>query len=336
MKKTWDLGRHLQIRWDWYLFGLTALCLLCWGSWYLSPLSAEPRFRLEWKEGQPAQEITLSELRDYISVTSRRCEGLKREVKSLRGIRPGSLAEKQFETLVATSSWNANTETFIQYTFNQRVNPDDRQEPRFVPFTERQQRIIQFGDVLDAAYSLRSNEGLLTALVAASAAPTNIDGYYTNYRDMELLVNRTAQGYQVRMGGAYGLSLKSYGYDFTASSRIGETLTAQARLMPEHLAEEAETVVIRFDRGIAEISGQSPFARGTMVKVANLRSPGYPLDPMVALGAGPCSPDEWEARANFLRSDVVWTSEARPALFWHAYYIYQVSDEALGGPRRER
>jgi len=336
MKKTWDLGRHLQIRWDWYLFGLTALCLLCWGSWYLSPLSAEPRFRLEWKEGQPAQEITLSELRDYISVTSRRCEGLKREVKSLRGIRPGSLAEKQFETLVATSSWNANTETFIQYTFNQRVNPDDRQEPRFVPFTERQQRIIQFGDVLDAAYSLRSNEGLLTALVAASAAPTNIDGYYTNYRDMELLVNRTAQGYQVRMGGAYGLSLKSYGYDFTASSRIGETLTAQARLMPEHLAEEAETVVIRFDRGIAEISGQSPFARGTMVKVANLRSPGYPLDPMVALGAGPCSPDEWEARANFLRSDVVWTSEARPALFWHAYYIYQVSDEALGGPRRKR
>jgi hypothetical protein len=335
MKKTWDLGRHLQIRWDWYLFGLTALCLLCWGSWYLSPLSSEPRFRLEWKEGQPAQEITLGELRDYISVTSRRCEELKREVKSLRGIRPGSLAEKQFETLVATSSWNANTETFIQYTFNQRVNPDDRQEPRFVPFTERQQRIIQFGDVLDAAYSLRSNEGLLTALVAASAAPTNIDGYYTNYRDMELLVNGTAQGYQVRMGGAYGLSLKSYGYDFTAS-RIGETLTAQARLMPEHLAEEAETVVIRFDRGIAEISGQSPFARGTMVKVANLRSPGYPLDPMVALGAGPCSPDEWEARANFLRSDVVWTSEARPALFWHAYYIYQVSDEALGGPRRKR
>jgi hypothetical protein len=335
MKKTWDFGRHLQMRWDWYLFGLTALCLLYWGSWYLSPLSAEPRFRLEWKHGQPAQEITLSELRDYISVTSRRCEELKREVKSLRGIRPGSLAEKQFETLVATSSWNANTETFIQYTFNQRVNPDDRQEPRFVPFTERQQRIIQFGDVLDAAYSLRSNEGLLTALVAASAAPTNIDGYYTNYRDMELLVNRTAQGYQVRMGGAYGLSLKSYGYDFTAS-RIGETLTAQARLMPEHLAEEAETVVIRFDRGIAEISGQSPFARGTMVKVANLRSPGYPLDPMVALGAGPCSPDEWEARANFLRSDVVWTSEARPALFWHAYYIYQVSDEALGGPRRER
>lgn len=335
MKKTWDLARHLQMRWDWYLFGLTALCLLCWGSWYLSPPSAEPRFRLEWKEGQPAQEITLRELRDYISVTSRRCEELKREVKSLRGIRPGSLAEKQFETLVATSSWNANTETFIQYTFNQRVHPDDRQEPRFVPFTERQQRIIEFGDVLDAAYSLRSNEGLLTALVAASAAPTNIDGYYTNYRDMELLVNRTAQGYQVRMGGAYGLSLKSYGYDFTAS-RIGDTLTARARLMPEHLAEEVETVVIRFDRGIAEISGQSSFARGTMVKIADLRSPGYPLDRMVALGAGPCSPDEWEARANFLRSEVVWTSEARPALFWHAYYIYQVSDEALGGPRRKR
>ena len=335
MNKTWDLGRHLRTRWDWYLFGLTALCLLCWGSWYLSPQSAEPHFRLEWKHGHSAQEIALSELRDYISVTSQRCEGLKREVKALRGIRPGSPAEKQFETLVATSSWNANTETFIQYTFNQRVNPVDRQEPLFAPFTERQQRIIQFGDVLDAAYSLRSNEGLLTALVAASGRPTKIEGYYTNYQDMELLVSRTAEGYQVSMGGAYGLSLKAYGYDFTAS-RIGDTLTGQARVMPDHLGEEAEAVVIRFDRGIAEISGQSLFARGTMVKLADLRSSGYPLDRMIALGAGPCSPDGWEARENFLRSDVVWTSEARPALFWHASYIYQVSDEALGGPRRDR
>jgi hypothetical protein len=57
---------------------------------------------------------------------------------------------------------------------------------------------------------------------------------------------------------------------------------------------------------------------------------------MIALGAGPSSLDEWEAREKFLRTEVVWTSEARPALFWHAYFIYQVSEEALGGPRQER
>lgn len=333
MKKPWALS--LPANWDWYLFGLTALCLACWGSWYLSPRSDEPRFRLAWKYGQAPQEISLSELRDFISITSQRCEGLKREVKGLRGIRPDSGAEKQLEELVATSSWNANTETFIQYTFNQRVNPVDRLEPLFAPFTERQQRIIEFGDVLDTAYSLRSNEGLLTAMVAASARPTKIEGYYTNYRDMELLVSRTAEGYLVRMGGAYGLSLKAYGYDFTAS-RHGDVLTGKARIMPEHIAEGEESIVIRFDRGIAEISGQGQFARGTLVKLADLRLSGQPLNDMIALGAGPTSPDAWEAREKFLRTEVVWTSEARPALFWHAYFIYQVSEEALGGPRQER
>lgn len=336
MKKLWEITRTLLRRhWDWCLFGITLTSMTCWATWYLLPQSIEPRFRLALKYAQPEQEITLSELTAYITATSQRCAVLKREVKRLRGIRTASPEEKQLEDILSTATWSANTESHIQYTYNLLPESFDHEPRIFRPFTERQQRIIRFGEVIDAALSWRSKEGILTALVAESAQPTKVEGFYTDYRDMQLVVSRAAGGYQVRYGGAYGHSPKAYEYDFTAS-RVGDTLTGQARVMPEHLGIKEETIAIRFDRGFAEISGQDPLASGTLVKLADLRKSDQPLDNMIALGAGGSSRESWEARENFLRTEVVWNSQARPELLWHAYYIYQVSDEALGGPRRER
>jgi len=337
MKKLWEISSTLLRRYrDWCAFGITFVGMACWGAWYLSPQSDEPRLRLEWEYDQPTQEFTLSELRDFIGSTSQRCEALKREAKGLRGITPGSPEEKQIKDLLATSTWSANTESYILYTYNPLPGSPNHEEQRFLPFSERQQRIIQFGEVIDTALSLRSNEGLLTALVASSTRPTKIEGYYTNYREMELVVARTTEGYQVRLGGCYGNSHRAYGYDFVAR-REGDTLIGKAGLMQggEEPAEKV-TLVIEFNRGIAEVKGEDTLGRGTLVKLADLRANGKPLGADFALGAGACSPDEWEGRSNFLRSDVTWASKARPAFCWDAYYIYCVGEEALGGRRRER
>ena len=337
MKKLWEIGGAFLRRYrDWCLFGVTFVGMTCWGAWYLSPQVDESRLRLEWKYDQPAQEFTLSELRDYIGATRQRCETLKIQAKVLRGITPDSPEEKQLDDILSTCTWSANTESHIQYTYNLLPDSFDHEPRIFRPFTERQQRIILFGEIIDTALSLRSNEGILTALVAESARPTKIEGYYTNYREMELVVGRTAEGYQVRLGGSYGNSNRAYGYEFMAR-REGDTLIGKAGVLQggEEPAEQV-TLVIEFKRGIAQVKGGEPLGQGTMVKLANLRATGKPIDTNFTLGAGACSLDEWEARKSFLRSEVTWISEARPAFFWDAHYVYHVGEEALGGPRRER
>ena len=336
MKKLWARWFSFGVaRWDWCLFGLTAIGLGLWASWYLSPELTGPRLRLVWQYDQPPQEFTIQELRSASAMAKLKCTQLESEVVSRRGIRPGSPAAKQLQELLSTARWHAEIEVVIKHTFNQRRNPADEYDPFFVPFTDRQKQIIQWSQLIDEAYSWRSHEQLLTALAVASERPTQLEGFYSNHRDMEVLVSRTAEGYQVRIGGCYGLSPHAYGYDFTAT-RNGDVLTGQARLMPEHLSEKPETVVLRFDRGVIEVSDKLMFSQRTLVKLADLRLAGQRLDDMVALGAGPCSSDEWSAREKFLRSEVVWTSSARPGFFWDAYYLYGVCDEALGGPRQER
>jgi hypothetical protein len=96
------------------------------------------------------------------------------------------------------------------------------------------------------------------------------------------------------------------------------------------------TLAIEFNRGIAELKGEDAFGRGTLVKLADLRTNGKPLGTDFALGAGGSSPDEWEGRRAFLRNEVTWLSEARPAFFWDAHYAYRVAEEALNGPLRGR
>lgn len=337
MKKLWEIsGAFLRRHRDWCAFGITFVGMICWGAWYLSLETDDPSFRFEWSYDQPAQHVTLSELHDYISKTSRRCEALKREAKALRGISPASPEEKQLEDILSTATWSANTESHIQYTYNLLPESFDHEPRIFRPFTERQQRIIQFGEVIDAALSYRSNEGILTALVAESAHPTKIEGFYTNYREMELVVGRTAEGYQVRLGGSYGNSHRAYGYEFVAR-REGDTLIGKAGILQggEEPAEQV-TLVIEFKRGIAEVKGGEPLGQGTLVKLADLRATGKPIDTNFNLGAGACSLDEWEARKSFLRSEVTWISEARPALYWDAHFIYSIGEEALGGPRAGR
>jgi hypothetical protein len=306
--------------------------------WYLAPKSDELRLRLAWEHYGSPQEFTLGELHEYITETTRRCQALKREAKELRGITSGSQEEKQLEDMLATATWSANTESHIQYTYNlwgggHRL---EHGEQAFFNFTPRQRRIIQFGEMIDVAHSLRSKEGLLTALVASSARPTKIEGFYTNYREMELVVARTSEGYHVRIGGCYGNSRRSYGYDFVAR-RVGDTLMGKASLM-RGLEEPSETVslVIEFNRGIAELKGEDAFGRGALVKLADLRADGNPLGTDFTLGAGGSSPDAWETRRSFLSNEVTWLSEARPAFFWDAHYVYHVAEEALGGPLRGR
>jgi hypothetical protein len=339
MKKLWEIsGAFLRRHRDWCLFVITVLGMICWGMWYLAPKSDELRLRLAWEFDGPPQEFTLGELHEYITETTRRCEALKREAKELRGITSGSQEEKQMEDLLATSTWSANTESHIQYTYNlwgggHRL---EHGEQAFFNFTPRQRRIIQFGELIDTAHSLRSKEGLLTALVASGDEPTKIEGFYTNYRELELVVARTAEGYQVRLGGCYGNSRRAYGYDFVAR-REGDTLIGKAGILQggEEPAEQV-TLVIEFKRGIAQVKGGEPLGQGTLVKLADLRANGRPLGTDFTLGAGACSPDEWEGRRAFLRNEVTWLSEARPAFFWDAHYVYRVAEEALGGPRRGR
>jgi len=335
MSKLWDKSRTFLRRYqDWCLFVITVLGMTCWGMWYLAPKSDELRLRLAWVVDGPSQEFTLAELNDYIAETARRCEALKREAKELRGISAGTPEEKQLEDTLATATWYSNTESHIQYTYNLLPDSFDHEPRIFRPFTGHQRHIIQFAEMIDVAHSVRSKEGLLTALVASSARATEIEGYYTNYREMELVVARTAEGYHVRIGGCYGNSRRPYGYDFVAR-RVGDTLMGKASLM-QGLEEPAEkvTLVIEFDRGIAELKGEDAFGRGTLVKLADLRANGKPLDTDFALGAGGCSPDQWEGRRSFLRNEVTWLSEARPAFFWDAHYVYRVADEALSGPLR--
>jgi hypothetical protein len=119
--------------------------------------------------------------------------------------------------------------------------------------------------------------------------------------------------------------------------REGDTLIGKAGILQggEEPAEQV-TLVIEFKRGIAEVKGGEPLGQGTLVKLADLRATGKPIDTNFNLGAGACSLDEWEARKSFLRSEVTWISEARPALYWDAHFIYSTSDEALGGPRAGR
>jgi hypothetical protein len=117
--------------------------------------------------------------------------------------------------------------------------------------------------------------------------------------------------------------------------REGDTLIGKAGLMQggEEPAEKV-TLVIEFNRGIAEVKGEDALGRGTLVKLADLRTNGKPLGTDFALGAGACSPDEWEGRRSFLRNEVRWLSDARPAFFWDAHYAYRVAEEALNGPLR--
>jgi len=337
MIKLWDKSRaFLGRRWDWCLFVITFVGMACWGAWYLSPIDDRLCFRLSWgPDGQP-QEFSYGEFDDYAAKTAQRCEALKREAKELRGINAGTPEEKQLEDMLATATWSANTESHIQYTYNLLPDSFDHEPRVFRPFTGHQRQIIQFGEMIDVAHSGHSKEGLLTALVASSTRPTKIEGYYTNYREMELVVARTADGYQVRLGGCYGNSRRAYGYDFVAR-REGDTLIGKAGLMQggEEPAEKV-TLVIEFNRGIAEVKGEDALGRGTLVKLADLRANGKPLGTDFALGAGACSPDEWEGRRSFLRNEVTWLSEARPAFFWDAHYVYQVAEEALGGPLRGR
>ena len=337
MSKLWDKSRTFLRRYqDWCLFVITVLGMTCWGMWYLAPKSDELRLRLAWVVDGPSQEFTLAELNDYIAETARRCEALKREAKELRGISAGTPEEKQLEDMLATATWYSNTESHIQYTYNLLPDSFDHEPRIFRPFTGHQRHIIQFAEMIDVAHSVRSKEGMLTALVASSGRATEIEGYYTNYREMELVVARTAEGYHVRIGGCYGNSRRPYGYDFVAR-RVGDTLMGKASLM-QGLEEPAEkvTLVIEFDRGIAELKGEDAFGRGTLVKLADLRANGKPLDTDFALGAGGCSPDQWEGRRSFLRNEVTWLSEARPAFFWNAHYVYRVAEEALNGPLRGR
>lgn len=335
MKKLWEIsGAFLRRHRDWCAFGAVFVGMACWGAWYLSPETDDPSFRFEWNYEQPDQHVTLSELREYIIKTTQRCEALKQEVKALRGIRPGSPEEKQLEDILSTSTLFTNTEFYIRYTFN--FLPGSPEGQSFRPLTDRQQRIIQFGEVIDAALSLRAKAGALTALFAESAHPAKIEGFYTNYREMELVVARTAEGYQVRLGGSYGNSRRAYGYDFVAR-REGDTLIGKAGVLQggEQPAEQV-TLVIEFKRGIAQVKGGDPLGQGTLVKLADLRAIGKPVDTDFNLGAGACSPDEWEGRRSFLRNEVTWTSEARPAFFWDAHYAYHLAEEALSGPLRGR
>jgi hypothetical protein len=335
MIKLWDNSRtFLSRRWDWCVFVITFVGMACWGAWYLSPKEDRLCFRLSWGPEGPQQEFTYGELEDYAAKTARRCETLKREAKELRGINAGTPEERQLEDILATATWSANMETHIQYTYNLLPDSFDHEPRVFRPFTGHQRHIIQFAQVIDMAHSVRSKEGLLTALVASSARPTKIEGYYTNYREMELVIARTAEGYQVRLGGCYGNSRRAYGFDFVAR-REGDTLIGKAGLMQggEESAEKV-TLVIVFDRGIAEVKGEDAFGRGTLIKLADLRTDGRPLRTDFALGAGGSSPDEWEGRRSFLRNEVTWLSESRPAFFWDVRYVYRVAEEALNGPLR--
>jgi hypothetical protein len=238
--------------------------------------------------------------------------------------------------MLATATWSADTESHIQYTYNLLPDTFDHEPRIFRPFTGRQRHIIHFAESIDLAHSVRSKEGLLTALVASSIRPTKIEGYYTNYREMELVVARTAEGYQVRLGACYGNSRRAYGYDFVAR-REGDTLIGKAGVLQggEEPAEQV-TLVIDFKSGIAQVKSGDPLGQGTLVKLADLRANGKPLGTDFALGAGGCSPDAWEGRRSFLRNEVTWTSEARPAFFWDAHYAYRVAEEALSGPLRGR
>ena len=339
MKKLWEIsGAFLRRHRDWCAFVITFVGMACWGAWYLSPKDDRLCFRLSWEPDGPHQEFTVRELHDYIAETARRCEALRRQVKELRGITAGSPEDKQLEDMLATATWSADTESHIQYNYYlwDGGHQPEHGEQAFFNFSPRQRRIIQFGELIDTAHSLRSKEGLLTALVASSDEPTKIEGYYTNYREKELVVARTAEGYQVRLGGCYGNSLRAYGYDFVAR-REGDTLIGKAGLMHggEEPAEQV-TLVIEFKSGIAEVKGGDPLGQGTLVKLADLRANGKPLGTDFALGAGGSSPDAWEGRRSFLRNEVTWTSEARPAFFWDAHYAYRVAEEALGGPLRGR
>jgi hypothetical protein len=337
MKKLWEISSaFLRRRWDWCLFVITFVGMACWGAWYLAPKDDRLCFRLSWEPDGSYQEFTYRELHEYTDKTARRCEALKREAKELRGITAGTPEERQLEDMLAAATWYANTESHIQYTYNLLPDSFDHAPRIFRPFTGHQRHIIQFAQVIDVAHSVHSKEGLLTALVASSTPPTKIEGYYTNYREMELVVARTAEGYQVRLGGCYGNSHRAYGYDFVAR-REGDTLIGKAGLMQggEEPAEKV-TLVIEFNRGIAEVKGEDALGRGTLVKLADLRANVKPLGTDFALGAGACSPDAWEGRRAFLRNEVRWLSEARPAFFWDAHYVYRVAEEALNGPLRGR
>jgi len=337
MNKQWARWISFGVaRWDWCLFGLTALGLGLWASWCLSPQPTGPRLRLVWQYDQPPQEFTIPELRAATGAMRITCHELESEVARLRGIRPGSPAAKQLQALLGEAIRPFEMEKYIRYEFNQRRNPAAPYDPFFAPFTERQKRIIQFSEDLEVAYNLKRQERQLTALVAVSRRPTPLEGLYCDFRDMEVLVARTAAGYQVRIGGSYGSYPHAYEYEFTAT-RNGDVLTGEARLQPEHLSEKPVTIVIRFDRGIIEVSDRTMFSRRTLVKLADLRHPSQPLNGMVPLGPGPCSNDQWTAREEFLQADVAWTSSVRPGFsLMLAPSFYEVCDEALGGPRQER
>ena len=337
MKKLWERsGAFLRRHLDWCAFGLTFVGMACWGAWYLSPKADRLCFRLSWEPDGPHQEFTVIELDDYTAETARRCEALRRQAMELRGITAGSPEDKQLGDMLAIAAWHADTESHIQYTYNLLTYSFDHEPRIFRPLTGRQRQIIQFAQVIDVAHSLRSKEGLLTALVASSVRPTKIEGYYSNYREMELVVARTAEGHQVRLGGCYGNSRRAYGYDFVAR-REGDTLIGKAGLMQGgEEPEEQVTLVIVFNRGIAQVKRGDGLGVGTLVKLADLRSAGKPINTDFALGAGGCSPDAWEGRRSFLRNEVKWTSEARPAFFWDAHYVYRVAEEALSGPLRGR
>jgi hypothetical protein len=335
MKKLWEMsGAFLRRHWDWCLFVITFVGMACWGAWYLTPKDDRLCFRLSWGPDGPHQEFTCFELHEYTDKTARRCDALKRELKELRGITSDSPEESQLEDLLATSSWSANMETYIQYTYNLLPDSFDHEPRIFRPLTGHQRHIIQFAETIGVAHSVRSKEAILTALVASSPRPTKIEGYYTNYREMELVIARTTDGYHVKIGGCYGNSRRPYGYDFVAR-RVGDTLMGKANLI-RGIEESARkvTLVIEFNRGIAELKGEDAFGRGTLVKLADLRANGKPLGTDFALGAGGSSPDEWEGRRSFLRDEVTWLSEARPAFFWDAHYAYRVAEEALNGPLR--
>jgi len=337
MKKLLDISRaFLGKHQEWRVFGITFIAITCWGGWHLSREPDDLRFHIGWDFNKPDQPITLSVLSEYISANSHRIETLKREVIALRGISPASPEEKQLEAILSRFYGFPNTESFIKYRINRFTDPAHRQEESFRHLTKRQQRIIQLSGVIHDAHTLRSKEWILTALAAESAHPTKIEGLYTDYSSQELLVRRTTEGYQVKLGGGFGYLHRSYGYEFMAR-REGDTLIGKANQMYDYDEPEKQiTFVIKFNRGIAEVKSDSMFGNNPLVKLGDLRATGVPSENYIHLGSGACSVDTWDQRESFLRNDVIWNSEARPRFSPYDEYLYFAIDKALGGPRTDR
>ncbi len=320
------LGRH----WGWALFVGTAIGVVLWAAWFWRQPPPGRLLSIAVDETSPNLELTLAELDRHNARMETRCASMLAEVKALRGVRPGTAEAKHLDQFVELVGQGTLVEPYLRMWVLR-----DHESP-LQPYHAE---LVELGAKVDEAKCRRHVESLLQALAAATTAPADLEGFYTNLWSHEMIVRKEGDRYSVTVCGGYWPTYNTSSLHFTGRPQAG-VITVRYK---EDDQSDADTdnidCTVRFDRGLAIVTASGPMrtvcVSGPYVKIATLKAYRSEYDAAPALGATGSPRDAWLARQELMAKGLAWTSEGRTALCpWPAETI--ATCEKFLGTYRER